>query len=252
MSLAAERTIASLSPRGVATRAKLIAVAERLFAERGIAGVSLNEINRAAHQRHSNACQYHFGNKDGLVQAILDKHVPGIAARRNAMFDEMEMAGTLGLEAVVKAFVRPVADKLFDPDGGKDFIRFDAQLIAQATAAAHKLADAPFTFHAADRLTRTLQAAMAARGLPPVIARQRLMMGAIMLFHGLADYSRLLDAAGSTVTGDAEIFIRDLEAMILGALTAPVEEATLARLPGAAGAARQNHAARQNQGEGNR
>jgi len=222
---------ASLSPRAVATRARLIAAAERLFAERGIAGVSLNEINRAARQRHSNACHYHFGGKDGLVQAILDKHIPGIAARRNAMFDEMELAGTLRLENVVKAFVRPIADKLFDPDGGKEFIRIDAQLIAQATVALHGPGPAHFTFHAADRLNRKLDAAMAAQGLPPAVARQRLVMAAIMLFHGLADYSRLLEAMEeSGEPPDPELFIRDLEAMMLGALTAPVAEATLARL----------------------
>lgn len=221
----------SLSPRAVATRARLIAAAERLFAELGIAGVSLNEINRAARQRHSNACQYHFGGKDGLIQAILDKHIPGIAARRNAMFDEMELAGTLGLDHVVKAFVRPIADKLFDPDGGKEFIRIDAQLIAQATVALRGSGGAPFTFHAADRLNRRLDAAMAAQGLPPAIARQRLVMAAIMLFHGLADYSRLLDTMGEIGEApDPELFIRDLEAMMLGALTAPVAEATLARL----------------------
>ena len=222
---------ASLSPRAVATRARLIAAAERLFAERGIAGVSLNEINRAARQRHSNACQYHFGGKDGLVQAILDKHIPGIAARRNAMFDEMELAGTLALEQVVKAFVRPIADKLFDPDGGKEFIRIDAQLIAQATVALRGSGGAPFTFHAADRLNRRLDGAMAAQGLPPAIARQRLVMAAIMLFHGLADYSRLLEAMeDSGQPPDPELFIRDVEAMMLGALTAPVGEATLTRL----------------------
>ena len=34
--------------RSVATRAKLLSAAERLFAERSIAGVSLNEISKAA------------------------------------------------------------------------------------------------------------------------------------------------------------------------------------------------------------
>ena len=77
------------TPRSVATRAKLLTVAERLFAERSIAGVSLNEISKAAGQRNSNVCQYHFGDKSGLVQAILDKHVPGIKARREHCSDRL-------------------------------------------------------------------------------------------------------------------------------------------------------------------
>jgi hypothetical protein len=47
-------------------------------------------------------------------------------------------------------------------------------------------------------------------------------MAAIMLFHGLADYSRLRDASPDMHDrADTERFIRDLEMMIEGALTAP-------------------------------
>ena len=213
--------IVALTPKSAATRAKLITVAERLFAEKGIEGVSLAEINRVARQRHSNACHYHFGSKDGLIQAILDKHVPAISARRNAMFDAMEVAGAGTLGDIVRAFVRPVAAKLFDPNGGKDFIRFNAQLVARHTAASRGLGS-PYNLPEIDRLTRKLKAAMASRSLPDGLVEGRLMMAAIMLFHGLADYSRLRDAApGTGDRADTERFIRDLETMIEGALTAP-------------------------------
>ena len=213
--------VLSLTPKSAATRAKLITVAERLFAEKGIEGVSLAEINRVARQRHSNACHYHFGSKDGLIQAILDKHVPAISVSRNAMFDAMEVAGSINLGDIVRAFVRPVAAKLFDPNGGKDFIRFNAQLVARHTMASQGLAS-PYSMPEIDRLTRKLKAAMASRSLPDGLVEGRLMMAAIMLFHGLADYSRLRDAAPMTQDrADTERFIGDLETMIEGALTAP-------------------------------
>jgi AcrR family transcriptional regulator len=212
--------IAALTPKSAATRAKLITVAEHLFAEKGIEGVSLAEINRVARQRHSNACHYHFGSKDGLIQAILDKHVPAISASRNAMFDAMEVAGAGTLGDIVRAFVRPVAAKLFDPNGGKDFIRFNAQLVARHTLASRGLAS-PYSMPEIDRLTRKLKAAMASRRLPDGLVEGRLMMAAIMLFHGLADYSRLRDVEpGTDDRADTERFIGDLETMIEGALTA--------------------------------
>ena len=43
----------------------LIAAAERLFASRGIDGVSLREINREAGQRNTTSLQYHFGDRAG-------------------------------------------------------------------------------------------------------------------------------------------------------------------------------------------
>jgi AcrR family transcriptional regulator len=214
--------LASLTPKSAATRAKLIAVAERLFAEQGIEGVSLAEINRAARQRHSNACQYHFGNKDGLIQAILDKHVPSISASRNAMFDAMEVTGGESIGSIVQAFVRPVAAKLFDPNGGREFIRFNAQLVARHTMASRGFATSLLNVPQADRLTRKLKTALGERRLPDHLVEGRLMMAAIMLFHGLADYSRLWEAAPTAHSRpEAETFIGDLERMIEAALTAP-------------------------------
>ncbi|GAB3270711.1 TetR/AcrR family transcriptional regulator [Parahaliea aestuarii] len=175
--------------RSAATRARLIAVAESLFAERGIQGVSLSEINRASKQRNSNACQYHFGNKDGLLQAIVDKHVPAIAARRNRLLDELEQARALSLEAVVRAWVQPVAEKLEDPDGGRDFIRVNAELTPTHTLAVLRPDRIALRAEGADRLARALQATLA--HLPAPLREQRLQLASSLLFHGLADHSRV-------------------------------------------------------------
>jgi AcrR family transcriptional regulator len=212
---------ATYTAKSTATRTTLVRAAERLFAEKGIEAVSLNEVSRAAHQRHSNACQYHFDNKEGLIQAIIDKHVPGIAARRNAMFDRMESDGASSLEDVIGAFVRPVAAKLRDPDGGKDFIRFNAQMIVPNMLAPRHLGPFLFTVPEMGRLAEKLGLAMEPQALPPAVISQRLMMAAIMLFQGLADYSRIEDVSPEWGDEALEIFIGEIETMMLAALTAP-------------------------------
>ena len=68
----------------------LIAAAERLFAARGIDGVSLREINREAQQRNTTSLQYHFGDREGLLRAIMAKHGKEVDARRNALLDQYE------------------------------------------------------------------------------------------------------------------------------------------------------------------
>ena len=50
------------------TRERLIDAAESLFAEHGIGGVSLREINRAAGARNAVAVQYHFGDREGIIR----------------------------------------------------------------------------------------------------------------------------------------------------------------------------------------
>ena len=74
----------------------LIAAAERLFAARGIDGVSLREINREAQQRNTTSLQYHFGDREGLLRAIMAKHGREIDARRNALLDQYEANRTPG------------------------------------------------------------------------------------------------------------------------------------------------------------
>jgi AcrR family transcriptional regulator len=231
-----------LTPRTVATRAKLVAVAERLFAERGVEGVSLNEINKLAGQRNSNACQYHFGNKNGLLQSIIDKHIPGIAARRNEMLDRLEAAGQVGLRDVIKAFVYPVAEKLLDPNGGKEFIRVNAQLVVPHMLSQWQATTPPLTVPGLQRLARTLGAVLAEYHLPKPVVDQRLLLAAMLLFHGLADHSRMLEAIGNAGAAiDTELFVNNLEDSIVALLTAPLSADTQQRLQvlGAAEQARQ-------------
>lgn len=212
----------AISGRSVATRAKLVAAAEQLFAERGVDSVSLNEISRVAGQRHSNVCQYHFGDRDGLIQAIIDKHVPGIVAAREAMFAALADDARDGLGPMVRAFVRPVADKLRDRDGGAAFIRFSVQMIAANVLLLEGKGPYRFTVPGIEDLNRRLTHAVRGQNLPEAVRRERLTVASIMLFQGLAVYSTVRQAqGGGNADDDLDRFVADLERMIVGALTAP-------------------------------
>lgn len=117
------------------TRARLLSAAERLFAERGIDAVSLREITRESGARNAIAAQYHFDDRAGLVQAILDKHVPDVEARRHALLDEYEARDGSDLRALAGALVRPLAAKLADPDGGAEFLQIYAELMDKTSQA---------------------------------------------------------------------------------------------------------------------
>ena len=213
------------TPRSVATRAKLLTVAERLFAERSIAGVSLNEISKAARQRNSNVCQYHFGDKSGLLQAILDKHVPGIQGRREQLLADLQRSRRTTLRGLVQAFVRPIAEKLEDPCGGREFIRINAQLIALHTLSVQGVRNSPLRLARADRFSRALLDAVAER-VPKDVARERLMLAAVLVFHGLDDHTRMLDADPTKHAAAASSgFVAHLEDAVLGLLLAPVSTA---------------------------
>ncbi|WP_369243751.1 TetR/AcrR family transcriptional regulator [Streptomyces sp. R41] len=130
--MTAHETGATASPRGRKasdTRGTLIRAAEQLFAVKGVDGVSLNEIKRAAGQRNAMALQYHFGDRAGLLRAVLDKHLPAVDAGREALLQQYEDSGTADLRSLATALVLPAAAKLADPDGGREFLQIVAELL---------------------------------------------------------------------------------------------------------------------------
>lgn len=89
-------------------RERLLREAARLFAERGVDGVSTREICAAAGV-NPGAIHYHFGDKDGLYAEVL--RLPAQDLNRElAGFDDP----TLSLHEAISRFLRPF---LFD-DGG--------------------------------------------------------------------------------------------------------------------------------------
>jgi AcrR family transcriptional regulator len=110
-------------------RARLVAAAETLFAGAGIDAVSLREINAAAGAGNASAIQYHFGDRAGLLRAVLAKHHPAVESRRHALLDQYEADGRNGdLRVLAAALVRPLAAELDDPNGGPGYLQILADL----------------------------------------------------------------------------------------------------------------------------
>ncbi len=99
-----------------------------MFASKGINGVSLREITRAAGQRNSSALQYHFGDRAGLVRAVVEKHRADTEPRRYALLDQYEAVGSPDLDVLSAALVAPLAAKLSDPDGGRAYLQINAEI----------------------------------------------------------------------------------------------------------------------------
>lgn len=180
---------AAKDTRSHRTRDSLIRAAEQLFAAQGVDGVSINTITRVAGQANRNAVQYHFRNKNGLLQAIFDKHGPALAERRAQLIDEMLSQGLASPQLLATAIVQPLIEKLDDSDGGEAYIHISAELIASNTLG-YDLADK----HSLQLARETKIAKLAAReltDLPPEIAQQRILLMNVLGFHGVSDHARV-------------------------------------------------------------
>jgi AcrR family transcriptional regulator len=98
----------SRSPRRAATRERILDVAEVLFAEHGIDGTSLRAITRAAGANLASV-HYHFGSKDALLDAVIERRAEPLNAARLAELERVESeAGRASVEALLSAFFVPI------------------------------------------------------------------------------------------------------------------------------------------------
>jgi len=68
------------------TPARLVSAAERLFAEGGEEATSLRAITRAA-RSNAAAVHYHFGGRDELLRAVLDRQLGPLNGQRTHLIE---------------------------------------------------------------------------------------------------------------------------------------------------------------------
>ncbi|HJT90649.1 MAG TPA: TetR family transcriptional regulator [Mycobacterium sp.] len=110
----------------MSTERRILLAAERLFAERGIEGVSLRAVMAAAGTNVA-AIHYHFGSKEALVEALIAQRSGEISQRRAAMLDRLDSTKRITARQLAEAFVVPVAEVTLA--GGDSWVRFISGLI---------------------------------------------------------------------------------------------------------------------------
>lgn len=203
------------------TKESLILAAERLFGNHGVDGVSLRQIVAEAGAANNSAVQYHFGSKDGLVQAILEYRIPQLMQRRRLLAARY---GSSDLRTCVEVYLMPLLE-LAETDGS-NYLTFLEQLQG-----------GPLESHPFSRLPASIQKshadfeAEAASYLPQVPAQvrhRRIDEAGTMCLHAGA-YRERARRRGLTPL-PFWLHVCELFDGILGMLTAPVSEATLAAL----------------------
>lgn len=124
------RTSGSSFPNATAdTRLALMRAAEKLMSQKGLDSVSLREVSAAAKQLNNSAVLYHFGSRDALIDAILERHSLPIHKRWGSQLDFVERQGGVGLRPLVEMLVVELVNKLDDPDGGWEYLSLCGQLL---------------------------------------------------------------------------------------------------------------------------
>ncbi len=197
------------------TRDKLITIGQRLFAEQGVFRVPLRLVVDQAGQKNTSALHYHFGGREGLLNAILERHNHSIEAERATMLGDIRAAGrTADIPAVVRSVVLPFARKL-ETGEGREFLRIVAQLSDMFDYWDEGAPKTPEQAYAA-----FVMLAAAVPDLSPEMRHERVTTFLMLVADALALRARQIDQ-GRQLQVSAQAFIANLIDMSVGALQAP-------------------------------
>jgi Transcriptional regulator len=189
--------IAELEGNETDSRTRMILVGEALFASNGIDGVSLRQVAAAAGQRNHNAVQYHFGTREGLVQAIFDYRMAQMDRHRLEMLEQAQAEGRL-------TDPRTIADVIFLPQlevisehGDFGYANFLCQYLLRNSEAEF----GRFGGNLPPGLNTVMGLLRARLGfLPDDAAQRRLVTACFMFLNLLAVFTRDLEAGRTDET----------------------------------------------------
>jgi AcrR family transcriptional regulator len=184
-----------VTDRAQATRALILATAERLYAEHGVLAVSNRRISEAAGQGNNTAVGYHFGTRIELVRAIVRKHsgpIDRLRRRRLAgLGDHADLRDWIG------CLVYPTTGHLAELGTPCWFARFAAQVLTEPSLRAVIVEETSTS----PSLARTVAGLARSRpGLPADVHAERHDITRLVLLHTMAERERAL-AGGAGAPG---------------------------------------------------
>ncbi|MDX1734136.1 MAG: helix-turn-helix domain-containing protein [Halioglobus sp.] len=205
--------------RSSVTRTRFIEAAQELFAGRSIDAVSLNEITVAAGQKNRNALQYHFGSRDGLLQAIIDHHAASVHALRAAWLAKLE-GDMPPARAAARGLVVPLAQHIENDPSGVYYVKILSQLAALNSEVVNPASRSTLSFQSEEGLAPLIADALA--HLQPDEARRRMFLMVSITFHGLADACRAAESAAiARALADREQLFEQVAVAVEALLAAP-------------------------------
>lgn len=199
------------------TRERLLLTAMKLYARDGLSSVSLRKISAAAGSKNSAAMHYHFNNKLGVIEALIE--LIALELQATASKIRVQAPDQLSLRDEFRLTLRPLTELSRTQPWGADAIRFLSRAMAEndpEIAAAINPVFEAFWQRVDHNLTKLVPE------LPTAVRQLRLMFMSVNAFHGVAEVASL----AYTPLGDMSHFdnnelLDHLVDYLIGGLRAP-------------------------------
>ncbi|QII09040.1 TetR family transcriptional regulator [Rhodococcoides fascians A25f] len=209
--------------RSSETRDRILAAAEKLFAEQGVFAVSNRQVSEAAGQRNISAVGYHFGTKTDLVTAVFRRHSEEVESRREVQLNAID--DLTDTREWVGCLVFPYVQHLEALGPDSSYARFSAQVMTDPTL---RLAVSTIAL-SSPSMRATLQGLRSCvAGLPVTVQRSRSEMASHLIVHMCAERERALSENCVDGATSWSTFAVDLVDAVVGLWCAQVSDRTAA------------------------
>lgn len=203
------------------TKEQILDVAERLFAENGVDGVSLRAIIAEAEVNLA-AVHYHFGSKDALVEAVFERRVGPVNEGRLRWLDriEAESDGPPPVDEVLRALVTPAIQLALNPERGHTFMKTCGRFYTESGDYLQPIFDRLFS-KVIERFVAAFQ--RACPDLPPAELLWRIHFAIGVMVHTLLDSERLARISGGACdTSDADAVVERMVQFAAAGMRTPM------------------------------
>lgn len=214
--------MASAKPRSAGgTEIRILDAAERLFAAHGVENVSVRAVLGEAGVNVALA-HYHFGSREGLIRAVLERRVRPLDEERVALLEQAQARGSsCSIEDVLRASYAPMLRLLYEQP---DFARIVGNLHGSHDRALRLELETMF-----EGSTRLFSDAIRPLLGPDLTAAQRLcratfLLGAVVQTLAHFDDVRALSRARGHAVPSLEELLDELVAFGAAGLRAPATQ----------------------------
>lgn len=172
----------------------MINAAERLAAERGLAALTVQAVQGAAGQKNKSAVQYHFGGRQGLVDAIVATRMAPANERRTSMLLALGEGATT--RQLVEVLVVPLVESVLSRQPSY-WARFLVQAIGDPATGLASLAAVD------DRALRAVRSRLEARLTDLAPSARTLRVQSIFGYACVVLAAYEVGALPADLTGDA-------------------------------------------------
>lgn len=189
----------------------MIDAAEQIVAERGLPALTLKDVQLAANQANKSAAKYHFGSREGLLDAVVEARMSRVNARRHELLQALQESTEIPpLRQVVDALVRPLAaETLGRPDSR--YARFLIQAVFDPA-----LADLLRKHLQADSYTTVVELLTDRCSAPAELGQRRVQNVVMLYMTALAAYEGI-----ERTLEEYDAIVADLVTTCVAAIEAP-------------------------------